>query len=107
MVEWAKAEIEGGSTGATLVGLGRGGGVPTSHILESAASSTLHKVLQNSFKSLLNIKDRVAGPGSAARKPPPIMSRILVPVVWREWEFANGSGCKQWAGGWILYGTAQ
>ncbi|KAN0140383.1 hypothetical protein V8E53_001592 [Lactarius tabidus] len=62
-VERALAEMEG-SSGATLGGLGRRAGAPTSPILGSAPSPTQHEVLQNFFKSLLNPKDRAASPGA-------------------------------------------
>ncbi|KAN0140374.1 Dynein light intermediate chain (DLIC) domain containing protein [Lactarius tabidus] len=64
-VERALAEMEG-SSGATLGGLGRRAGAPTSPILGSAPSPTQHEVLQNFFKSLLNPKDRAASPGTSA-----------------------------------------
>jgi hypothetical protein len=58
-----------GSSGATLGGLGRRAGAPTSPILGSAPSPTQHEVLQNFFKSLLNPKDRAASPGTSAVSP--------------------------------------
>jgi hypothetical protein len=67
-VERALAEMEG-SSGATLGGLGRRAGAPTSPILGSAPSPTQHEVLQNFFKSLLNPKDRAASPGTSAVSP--------------------------------------
>ncbi|KAI9457300.1 dynein light intermediate chain-domain-containing protein [Russula earlei] len=74
-VERALAEMEGGSTGTTLgVGMGfsKRAGAPTSPIIGSAPSptgQTQHEVLQNFFKSLLNTKDRGAGPSSSAVSP--------------------------------------
>ena len=51
------------------LGLRKRGGVPTSHILGSAASLMQHEALHNFFKSLLNIKDRAASPGAPAGRP--------------------------------------
>ena len=70
---------------------GENGG-PTLPTLESALDLTQHEVLQNFFKSLLNLKDRVLGPGSSAVGPGAATGKP--PATWGGCAGAGGASAS-------------
>ena len=91
----ALAEMEGGGSSGTTLGVGRRAGAPTSPMVGSAPSptgQTQHEVLQNFFKNLLNAKVRSGVSPGTSRVSPGVGTSKVPPTGPRTSDGGAGGG---------------